>query len=133
VVAVAAQVYRRADGEFCTRDDPLRARYLIRICAEIRDHLHEQTEKDGAPVEARGAVILMPWPRQPYVRDPNEELGLIQRQLGDVPWWVFYANGEIGGQTLYVTGVLTSSTNQCAITLRVQAQPAARRGTPCVR
>jgi len=51
-------------------------------------------------VEARGAFMSHALPRQPYVRESNEELGLIQRQLVTCRWWVFM-HGEIGGQNLY--------------------------------
>jgi small ligand-binding sensory domain FIST len=40
--------------------------------------------------------------------EQGEELRLIQNQLGEVPLAGFFANGEIGGRSLYgYTGVLT--------------------------
>jgi len=109
VVAVAAQIDEGQMVSFCTRDEPAARKDLIRICAEIRDHLHEQSETDGAPAEARGAVYVSCLGRASHMfGESNEELGLIQRQLGDLPLVGFYANGEIGGQNLYgFTGVLT--------------------------
>ena len=109
VVAVAAQVAEEQVASFCTRDEPAARKDLIRICAEIRDHLHDQSEKDGAPAQAKGAVYVSCLGRGSHMfGESNEELGLIERQLGDVPLVGFYANGEIGGQNLYgFTGVLT--------------------------
>jgi len=109
VVAIAAQVDEDQMVSFCTRDEPAARKDLIRICAEIRDHLHEHTEKNGAPAQARGAVYVSCLGRGSHMfGEANEELGLIQSQLGDMPLVGFYANGEIGGQNLYgFTGVLT--------------------------
>jgi small ligand-binding sensory domain FIST len=109
VVAIAAQVDEEQTVSFCTRDEAAARKDLIRICAEIRDHLHEHGEKSGAPAEAKGAVYVTCLARGSHMfGEANEELGLIQRQLGSVPLVGFYANGEIGGQNLYgFTGVLT--------------------------
>jgi small ligand-binding sensory domain FIST len=109
VVAVAAQVDEGQSVTFCTRDEPSARKDLIRICAEIRDHLHEISETEGTEAEPRGAVYVSCLGRGSHMfGESNEELGLIKRQLGDVPLVGFYANGEIGGQNLYgFTGVLT--------------------------
>jgi small ligand-binding sensory domain FIST len=109
VVAIAAQIDEGQMVSFCTRDEPAARKDLIRICAEIRDHLHEHAETQGAPAEAKGAVYVSCLARGSHMfGEANEELGLIRRQLGDVPLVGFYANGEIGGQNLYgFTGVLT--------------------------
>jgi small ligand-binding sensory domain FIST len=109
VVAIAAQVDEEQSVSFCTRDEAAARKDLIRICAEIRDHLHEHGEKSGVPAEAKGAVYVTCLARGSHMfGESNEELGLIQRQLGNVPLVGFYANGEIGGQNLYgFTGVLT--------------------------
>jgi small ligand-binding sensory domain FIST len=108
VVAIAAQVEEGQMLSFCTRDEPAARKDLIRICAEIRDHLHEQPEA-GATGDAKGAVYVSCLGRGSHMfGEAGEELRLIQRQLGDVPLVGFYANGEIGGQHLYgFTGVLT--------------------------
>jgi small ligand-binding sensory domain FIST len=109
LVAVAAQVEEGQALSFCTRDEPAARKDLIRVCAEIRDHLHEQTERAGAEVEAKGAVYVSCMGRGSHMfGEQGEELRVIQSQLGDVPLVGFYAAGEIGGQNLYgFTGVLT--------------------------
>lgn len=106
VVAVAAPVEEGRMLTFCTRDEPAARKDLIRVCAEIRDHVHEQA---GATAAARGALYVSCLGRGSHMfGEANEELRLIRRQLGDVPLVGFYANGEIGGQNLYgFTGVLT--------------------------
>jgi small ligand-binding sensory domain FIST len=107
-VAIAAPVEEGLALSFCMRDEPAARKDLIRICAEIRDHLHEQRESGGS-AEAKGAVYVSCLGRSGHMfGEAGEELRLIQRQLGDVPLVGFYANGEIGGQNLYgFTGVLT--------------------------
>jgi small ligand-binding sensory domain FIST len=109
VVAVAAPVESGQVLSFCTRDEAAARKDLIRICSEIRAHLHELEEERGSPVVARGAVYVSCLGRGSHLfGEQHEELRLIQRQLGDLPLVGFYANGEIGGQNLYgFTGVLT--------------------------
>ena len=81
----------------------------MRICAEIRDHMHEQQDARGRPVEPRGALYFSCLGRGSHMfGEQGEELRLIQNQLGEVPLAGFFANGEIGGRSLYgYTGVLT--------------------------
>ncbi len=109
VVAVGAPVEDGQGVSFCTRDETAARKDLIRICAEIRDHLHEAEESSGAPVEANGAVYVSCVGRGSHLfGEQHEELRVIQQQLGDVPLVGFYASGEIGAQNLYgFTGVLT--------------------------
>lgn len=109
VVAVAAQMDEGQSITFCTRDEAAARKDLIRICAEIRDHLHETSETEKQEAKPRGAVYVSCLGRGSHMfGESNEELGLIRRQLGDVPLVGFYAGGEIGGQNLYgFTGVLT--------------------------
>jgi small ligand-binding sensory domain FIST len=109
VVAVAAPVEAGQMLRFCTRDEAAARKDLMRICSEIRSHLHELEEAAGEPVVARGAVYVSCLGRGSHMfGEQHEELRLIQRQLGEVPLVGFYANGEIGGQNLYgFTGVLT--------------------------
>ncbi|MCA3217583.1 MAG: FIST C-terminal domain-containing protein [Burkholderiales bacterium] len=109
VVAVGAPVEDGQGVSFCTRDESAARKDLIRICAEIRDHLHEAQESSGAPVEAKGAVYVSCVGRGSHLfGEQHEELRIIQQQLGDVPLVGFYASGEIGAQNLYgFTGVLT--------------------------
>ena len=108
-VAVAMPVEAGQTVRFCVRDEAAARKDLTRICAEIRDHLHEQSERQGRPVAARGAVYVSCVGRGASLfGEPGEELRLIARQLGDVPLVGFYANGEISGRRLYgYTGVLT--------------------------
>ena len=109
VVAVAAPIEAGQVLSFCTRDEAAARKDLIRICSEIRSHLHELEGEGGAPVVARGAVYVSCLGRGSHMfGEQHEELRLIGRELGDVPLVGFYANGEIGGQNLYgFTGVLT--------------------------
>jgi small ligand-binding sensory domain FIST len=91
------------------RDEAAARKDLTRICAEIRDHLHEQSERRRRPMAARGAVYVSCLGRGTHMfGEQGEELRVIAQQLGDVPLVGFYANGEISGHSLYgFTGVLT--------------------------
>ena len=108
-VAVGSAVEPGQTVRFCVRDEPGARKDLTRICAEIREHLHEQAEKRRRPVAARGALYVSCVGRGTHLfGEPGDELRLIERQLGDVPLVGFYAAGEIGGRSLYgYTGVLT--------------------------
>jgi len=108
-VSIAAPVELNQMLSFCTRDENAARRDLIRVCSELREHLHERGEAAGAPVEARGAIYVSCVGRGCHMfGEQSEELRVIQSQLGDVPLVGFYANGEIGGSNLYgFTGVLT--------------------------
>jgi small ligand-binding sensory domain FIST len=109
VVAIGAPVEDGQALSFCTRDEAAARKDLIRICAEIRDHLHELEESSGTPVQAKGAVYVSCVGRGSHLfGEQHEELRVIQQQLGDVPLVGFYGSGEIGAQNLYgFTGVLT--------------------------
>ncbi|MEW5882527.1 MAG: FIST N-terminal domain-containing protein [Pseudomonadota bacterium] len=108
-VAIAGAIEDGAAVSFCTRDEAAARKDLIRICSEIRDHLHERAESTGAQVEPSGAIYVSCLGRGSHMfGEQHEELRLIRHQLGDVPLIGFYANGEIGGRNLYgFTGVLT--------------------------
>jgi small ligand-binding sensory domain FIST len=108
-VAIAGAIEDGAAVSFCTRDEAAARKDLIRICSEIRDHLHEHAEAGGAQVDPSGAVYVSCLGRGSHMfGEQHEELRLIRQQLGDVPLVGFYANGEIGGRNLYgFTGVLT--------------------------
>jgi small ligand-binding sensory domain FIST len=108
-VAIAGPAEAGQTLHFCTRDDTAARKDLVRICAEIRDHLHEQQDARGRPVEPRGALYFSCLGRGSHMfGEQGEELRLIQNQLGEVPLAGFFANGEIGGRSLYgYTGVLT--------------------------
>jgi small ligand-binding sensory domain FIST len=108
-VAIAGPIEAGHELRFCTRDDTAARKDLVRICAEIRDHLHEQQEARGRPVEPRGALYFSCLGRGSHMfGEQGEELRIIEKQLGDLPLAGFFANGEIGGRSLYgYTGVLT--------------------------
>lgn len=108
-VAIAAPIARGQTIRFCVRDEAAARKDLTRICAEIRDHLHEQSEKRHRPVVAKGALYASCIGRGTQLfGEQGDELRLIAQQLGDVPLVGFYGNGEIGGRNLYgFTGVLT--------------------------
>ncbi|MFN3565530.1 MAG: FIST N-terminal domain-containing protein [Burkholderiaceae bacterium] len=108
-VAIAGAIEDGAAVSFCTRDEAAARKDLIRICSEIRDHLHERAESTGSQVEPSGAIYVSCLGRGSHMfGEQHEELRLIRHQLGDVPLVGFYANGEIGGRNLYgFTGVLT--------------------------
>lgn len=108
-VAIAGAIEDGAAVSFCTRDEAAARKDLIRICSEIRDHLHEREQVHGARIEPSGAIYVSCLGRGSHMfGEQHEELRLIRRELGDVPLVGFYANGEIGGRNLYgFTGVLT--------------------------
>lgn len=108
-VAVGMPIETGRTVRFCTRDEAAARKDLTRICAEIRDHLHEQSEKRRRTVAAKGAIYISCVGRGTHMfGEQNEEMRLIAQQLGDVPLVGFYANGEISGRNLYgFTGVLT--------------------------
>jgi len=108
-VAVGMPIAPGQMVRFCVRDEDAARKDLTRICAEIRDHLHEQSERRRRPIEAKGAIYVSCVGRGTHLfGEQHEELRLIARQLGDVPLAGFYANGEISGRSLYgYTGVLT--------------------------
>lgn len=108
-VAVGTPIEPGQTMRFCVRDEAAARKDLTRICAEIRDHLHEQSELQHRPMAARGAVYVSCSGRGTHLfGEQHEELRLIAQQLGDVPLVGFYASGEISGRSLYAfTGVLT--------------------------
>lgn len=108
-VAVGTPIEPGQTVRFCVRDETAARKDLTRICAEIRDHLHEQSERQRRPVAAKGAIYVSCLGRGTHLfGEQSEELRIIAQQLGDVPLAGFYANGEISGRSLYgFTGVLT--------------------------
>jgi small ligand-binding sensory domain FIST len=103
-VAVAAEIEEGRQLSFCTRDEAAARKDLIRICAEIREHVEEHGTGG-----ARGAIYVSCFGRGSHMfGEQSEELRVIRHHLGDVPLVGFYASGEIGGRNLYgFTGVLT--------------------------
>lgn len=103
VLALATEVHQGDRVVFCTRDLDAAHVDLVRICAELRDEIEEQSLRIlGAhyvSCTARGANLF---------GAPGAELAVIRHNLGDVPLIGFHANGEIAGDKLYgYTGVLT--------------------------
>jgi small ligand-binding sensory domain FIST len=103
ILALGAQVNRGDQIVFCTRDFDAAHADLVRICAELRDEVEEQSlTMLGAHYVScvgRGAHLF---------GSPGAELAVIRHNLGNVPLVGFYANGEIAGDKLYgYTGVLT--------------------------
>jgi small ligand-binding sensory domain FIST len=108
-IAVGMPIEPGQTVRFCVRDEAAARKDLTRICAEIRDHLHEESERRQRSVEAKGALYVSCVGRGTHLfGEQSEELRVIAHQLGDVPLVGFYASGEIGGRSLYgYTGVLT--------------------------
>lgn len=108
-VAVGTPITPGQSLRFCVRDESAARKDLTRICAEIRDHLHEQAELQQRDVVASGAIYVSCTGRGTHLfGEPGEELRLIAQQLGDVPLAGFYASGEIAGRSLHgFSGVLT--------------------------
>jgi small ligand-binding sensory domain FIST len=108
-VAVGMPVECGQTVRFCARDEAAARKDLTRICAEVRDHLHEQSEKRRRTVAAKGAIYVSCVGRGTHMfGEQSEEMRLIAQQLGEVPLVGFYASGEISGRSLYgFTGLLT--------------------------
>jgi len=108
-VAVGTPIEPGQTMRFCARDETAARKDLTRICAEIRDHLHEQSEQQHRTVAAKGAIYVSCTGRGTHLfGEQHEELRVIAQQLGDVPLVGFYASGEISGRSLYAfAGVLT--------------------------
>jgi small ligand-binding sensory domain FIST len=108
-VAVGTPIEPGQTVRFCVRDESAARKDLTRICAEIRDHLHEQSERQRRTVAPKGAIYVSCTGRGTHLfGEQHDELRVIAQQLGDLPLVGFYANGEISGCSLYAfTGVLT--------------------------
>jgi small ligand-binding sensory domain FIST len=108
-VAVGTTVEAGQTVRFCIRDEAAARKDLTRICSEIRDHLHEQSELQRRPLAAKGAIYVSCTGRGTHLfGEQHEELRVIAQQLGEVPLVGFYGNGEISGRSLYAfSGVLT--------------------------
>ncbi len=108
-VAVGAPVEPGRTMRFCVRDEAAARKDLTRICAEIREHLHEQSERQRREVAAKGAIYVSCVGRGTQLfGEQGEELRIIGRQFGDLPMAGFYGGGEISGRGLYgFAGVLT--------------------------
>lgn len=124
-IMVSDEVTAGSELVFCRRDMQSARADLTRICAEIREELesHElplttnvRALRAAATATVRPAVQRMAGALYisctgrggPYFGDPNTELQIIRRVLGDVPLVGFFAAGEIARTHLYgYTGILT--------------------------
>jgi small ligand-binding sensory domain FIST len=124
-IMVSDAVTTGSELVFCRRDVQSARADLTRICAEIREELESQElplansirgMRAAAAVTVRPAVQRMAGALYisctgrggPYFGDPNTELQIIRRVLGDVPLVGFFAAGEIARTHLYgYTGILT--------------------------
>lgn len=102
ILAIAATPRSGDHAVFCTRD--LRAAHadLIRICTELRD----EVESEGLAVI--GAHYVSCASRPALFGSAEAELEVLRHNLGNVPVFGFFANGEIsGGRVHGHSGVLT--------------------------
>ena len=120
-VAIAESVEPGMRVAFCQRNLQAARADLVRICAEIRDELetesnqtslaqaHGNVAEDVPSRRIAGAVYVSCVGRGgPHFGAPHAELQLVRRTLGDVPLAGFFADGEIGYDSVYgYTGVLT--------------------------
>ena len=102
ILAIAATPRSGDHAVFCTRD--LRAAHadLIRICTELRD------EVENEDLEVIGAHYVSCASRPALFGSPDAELEVLRHNLGGIPIFGFFANGEIsGGRVHGHSGVLT--------------------------
>lgn len=97
-IAVADQIEPGQKIFFCRRDRAAATRDLSAMAQKLRKR---------TPT-VRGALYVSCCARGPNLfESANEEVGLVQAALGEVPLVGFYANGEIAGDRVYgYTGVL---------------------------
>jgi small ligand-binding sensory domain FIST len=98
LIAVADNVEPGQKMFFCQRNRDAAARDLSAMVRKV----HARTPNP------RGALYVACVARGPNMfESANEEVGLIQSILGDIPMTGFYANGEVAGGRIYgYTGVL---------------------------
>ena len=102
ILAIAATPRSGDHAVFCTRD--LRAAHadLIRICTELR----EEVESEGLTVI--GAHYVSCASRPALFGSAEAELEVLRHNLGDIPIFGFFANGEISGGRIHGhSGVLS--------------------------
>jgi small ligand-binding sensory domain FIST len=97
-IAVADNVEPGQKMFFCQRNREAAAKDLTAMVRKV----HARTQNP------RGALYVACVARGPNMfESANEEVGLIQSILGDIPMIGFYANGEVAGDRIYgYTGVL---------------------------
>lgn len=102
ILAIADTPRSGDHAVFCTRD--LRSAHadLIRICTELRDEVESEN------LEVIGAHYVSCASRPALFGSTGAELEVLRHNLGDVPIFGFFANGEIsGGRVHGHSGVLT--------------------------
>ncbi|MDA0369060.1 MAG: FIST C-terminal domain-containing protein [Proteobacteria bacterium] len=84
---------------FCRRDSDTARE-------DLRNRLNDL--KKRLPSKPRGAIYCSCVARGPHLFDENEEVGIVQEVLGDIPLVGFFGSGEISNDRLYTqTGVLS--------------------------
>lgn len=102
ILAIADTPRSGDHAVFCTRD--LRSAHadLIRVCTELRD----EVESEG--LEVLGAHYVSCASRPSLFGSSRAELDVLRHNLGDVPIFGFFANGEISGGRIHGhSGVLS--------------------------
>jgi small ligand-binding sensory domain FIST len=97
-IAVADHVETGQKMFFCQRNREAAARDLTAMASKVR----------ARTPDPRGALYVACVARGPNMfASADEEVGIIQSVLGDIPMIGFYANGEVAGDRIYgYTGVL---------------------------
>jgi len=100
LIAIGERVEAGAELLFCKRDAQSARQDLLRILGELRAE---------CATPARGALYYSCVGRGEHMfGERGAELGIVRRQLGDVPLVGYFCNGEISHDRLYgYTGVLT--------------------------
>jgi small ligand-binding sensory domain FIST len=102
ILAIADTPRSGDHAVFCTRD--LRSAHadLIRVCTELR----EEVESEG--LDVIGAHYVSCASRPSLFGSTRAELEILRHNLGDVPIFGFFANGEISGGRIHGhSGVLS--------------------------
>ena len=106
-VALAAELQPGMQLRFCRRRQHESLRDLLRLCTEVRDELEQRREAylaagHALPAEGarpvRGAVLVTCAARRDEAL--RAELGLVRRELGDIPLIGFQSAGEFSGSSL---------------------------------
>lgn len=101
LIAVGEMVEQGQSMMFCRRDSDTARRDMCRMLGGIKKHIGGRQPKGALYYSClgRGRSLFGP---------DSQELGMIRRQLGDIPISGFFCNGEIAHNRLHgFTGVLT--------------------------
>jgi small ligand-binding sensory domain FIST len=97
-IAVADNVEPGQRLFFCQRNREAAAKDLTAMVSKVRGRTQNPCGAFYVACVARGPNMF---------ESANEEVGIIQSVLGDIPMIGFYANGEVAGDRIYgYTGVL---------------------------